>query len=193
MKTFLKSATLLGAFMATVACGGGSTGGATGPNYQSQLLDLQRTLTDDSFTAEARMPSGSATYRGVANFNLADGSDADFTAAANGDFSNLPAYLGALRVNVNFGNDSLSGNVTNFTNYNQTPVNGRLDLSNGRLTDNNTGRIGDGLEAIASGQIAGRSLIMDVEGNVIGRNGEGIALYFDDRSSLAGGVGVAAR
>ena len=192
MKSIIAQTASVMAIAVLSACGGGSTGGGT-LSYAQQLSGLNARLVDNRLTPERDLPTGSATYRGIANFNLSNGSDADFNAAASGNLAALPAYLGALRLDVNFANDTFSGNITNFTNYAEQRKPGQITISNGVLTGRNAAGIGDGLTAVATGAIDGRALTMDVRGNFTGTRGQGAALYFDDRTSLAGGVGLAAR
>lgn len=162
-----------------VACGGSGTGSGTA-NYASQLASLQ-TLDTTLFTPEANLPTGSATYRGAASFNVDNGSP-----------TTLTGYYGELAVNVRFADDTLFGSVTNMANFDQDPVSGSISITNGVLTGNNTG-IGDGLTADASGTIDGNSLTMDVTGHFFDSTGGGIALYFDETTSLGGGVGLGVR
>ena len=167
----------LAVMAALSACGGGSSGGSTA-NYATQLANLQ---AGDIlvFTPEPDLPTGSATYEGVASFNL-------------GGSSSIAGYYGALEVDVSFNAGTLTGQVTNLADFNQDAVSGRVDITGGSLTGTNSG-IGNGLTASAGGTIDGNPVLMDVTGHFFGDNGEGIALYFDEIGSLGGGVGLAAR
>ncbi len=172
------------AMVALAGClgGGGGGGGSTATlaEYTARFADLQNDQSALTLTPEADFPTGSVTYLGVANFNLSDG-------------STLRGVLGGMRVEVNFSDDSFEGSVREFIDYAEQPVDGRIDITNGVLTGNNTASLSAGVTAEAAGTIDGVVLDMTVDGGFSGDNAELLGLYFDDRATLRGGVGIAAR
>ena len=162
--------------------GSGSDGGSTTTlaEYTARFADLQNDRGALTLTPEADFPSGSVTYLGVANFNLSDG-------------STLRGALGGMRVEVNFGDDSFEGSIREFIDYAEQPVDGRIDITNGVLTGNNTASLTSGVTAEAAGTIDGVTLDMTVDGGFSGDNAKMLGLYFDDRTTLRLGVGIAAR
>lgn len=163
------------ALVALAACGGGTTGNG----FASQFASLSALSSD--LTPEPSLPTGNATYRGVANFDL--GTDGIVIAG----------YYGDLELAVDFAANSLLGDITKFANYEQITVSGRVDVTGGRLTGANETGLGNGIVAVAGGTIDGTPINMNVDGSFIRANGEGIVLYFDDPRSQMGGVGMAAR
>lgn len=179
MREFILKSVATGTVVAFLTgCGGGTGGGLA--NYASQFANLSA-MDIMTFTPEPNLPTGSATYLGVASFNI--GSTP----------TSLSGYYGALDVDVNFAADTLSGSVTNFSDFTRSPVSGSIAITSGVLTGANTASIGGGLNASAAGTVDGRSLAFDVTGHFFSPTGEGVALYFDQIGALGGGTGFAAR
>lgn len=172
-------------------CGGGSgtgigAGSGTGAGSVGSFADLSSSFssmtatgTGLSFTPEANMATGSATYQGVVNIGLGTGSGIGMRDTA----------FGALTVDVDFTGDTLSGSVDNFFYLDQSAASGSMTINNGTLTGNNTG-IGDGLTADASGTVGGVALDMDVTGHFVGSGAEVINLYLDGKTDSSMGVGI---
>lgn len=153
-----------------------------GTPYAATLATLTADSASFTATPEPDLPGGSASYTGVANI-VFDSSPTIATAAA----------LGLLQLNVDFAGDTLTGSVTDFAYYDETPVAGSLSITGGVLTGNNGVSIGTGLTADASGTVAGNSMDMDVTGEFLGTSAEMIALWFSGKTDLSGGVALAAR
>lgn len=181
----LKLAVGVSGLAALSACGGASTfASANALGYQTQFafLQLAESTNGALFTPVADLPSGSATYSGIANVG--------FVASP----SSLNTYFGELEVNVNFVGNNLSGSIENFADYsigNVTPVSGSVAITSGSLTGNNT-FVGNGLTASANGSIDGQAVNWNVTGHFSGDNGEVVGLYFNGPGA-EGGVGLAER
>ena len=197
--------TLLAGLAATTlaACGGSSSGGGGAGgggyadlSYEDRTARLRSELDLGAgapmLTPERKLPGGSARYDGVAALNLTDRDDLpdDPADLRPGD---IEGYLGALTVNVNFADDTLSGRITDFEDLNRRSRSGELRIRDGRLTGDNRQGIGTGLEAVARGSVAGTRLVMDVSGSFLGERGKGLALYMVDRNDEGIGNGLAAR
>lgn len=169
----------------TAACGGsgGSGGGGGGGGAFDPQAELQNLAgVNPSATLQRNLPSGRAQYNGVGSFNFSDPQNAQ-----------LIGYYGDLTIDVDFASGNLSGEVDRLVDFQRNAVSGRVDIGNGRLSGENTAGIGGGLSARATGRIDGEPLSMEVTGNVIGDNGEGLALYFADDDTNRIGTGLAAR
>lgn len=188
----LAKLSMVAASLALSACGGGGTGtGGGATSYAAELASLQSSIDTFTFTPQAALPSGSATYRGVAAFNTTDLSSIDPSTADPTTIANaIEGYYGALTLNVDFGG-GVTGSVRNFEDFNGGSASGQLAIQGGVVTAANNASIGGGYSAIATGPIDGESYTFDVEGNFIGDNGEGVSIYFDGDDAI--GTGFAAR
>lgn len=177
------------------ACGGGSTGVGGGTTLNAaDFATLSSDYTAVTPTTAASLPSGSATYNGVAGFNTTNLSNIDPTATDPSDLANnLTGYYGAMRLNVNFAGNNLTGSVDNFQDFSGNRVSGQIGIQAGVVTPVTNATLGDGFTALATGPIDGDSYIFDVTGSFLGDNGEGAAIYFEDQTSDAIGSGFAAR
>lgn len=176
-----------------LGCGGGGESGGiasgSGTLAYTELASRLGTLSVDanaaSFTPDATIntQSNTVSYRGVANIGVGDAS-----------------YLGDLRMSVNFANDSFSGSGGGFYRYfstvansaNGTRVSGSMSMT-GRLTGDNESSIGSGLDGRATGSVEGRTIDMDIEGNLTGLTPRNAILYFSARTGRGGGVGYVGR
>jgi len=178
------------------ACGGGGTGtGAGVAGLSTEFAALNSDLDLFPLTSEENLPSGSATYRGVASFNT---SDLDSIPSNVTDptvlLETLEGYYGALPVDVSFSENSLSGDVQNFVSFDGTSASGAIDISDGGITAATNPELGDGFAATASGNIDGRAYTFDVGGNFHDDNAEALSITFNSTGANdAVGTGLAAR
>ena len=178
--------------LALSACNPTTTGGTTG-NFGTTTDLLSRynnlsTINTTEFTPNADISAMTATasYSGVGNFS-------------NGS-SVFNMFLGAIDLDVAFGTGDITGTVGDFAEYNfsgtgytlgvGTP--GSLAITGNLGTDNES--FTDGLTGRATGSLDGVSLAMDMDGNLLGTDADGMVLYFDDDVIFgAMGTGFAAK
>lgn len=176
---------LAGCNSTTGGSGGFSSSGGT--DILTRYNNLS-TIDTTEFTPNATVATmnGTARYSGVGNFTN-----------GTGVFS---AYLGAIDLDVEFASGDMTGSVTDFAEYVfsltgytlGTDINGSLALTGTLAADNQS--LTDGFAGRAVGSLDGVDLAMDMDGNLLGSNGDGMVLYFtDDVIFGAGGVGFAAQ
>jgi len=192
-----KKTVLVSSLCATLAaCGGGGTGAGGGASsYAAQLASVQGSFDNFTFTPENSLPSGSATYRGVAAFNTTDlDSIPTNTTDPNVLINSIEGYYGALTLNMNFAGNTLTGSVGSFQDFSGAGASGSLSIAGGTITAATNASIGDGYNATASGSIDGEAYTFDVDGNFFDDNGEGVSVYFESTgANEAIGTGMAAR
>lgn len=193
--TNLKSWALVAAGLALSACGGGGTGTGGGTaSFAAQLQDLQSDPSNFIQTDPGSLPTGSATYRGVAGFNTTDLDSVDPNASPQDLIDSIEGYYGALSMSVNFAGNTLSGSVTDMQDFDGNSASGSVTIASGTVTQAGNAIIGGGFATTASGTIAGESYTWDVDGNFTGDNGDAMSVYFEDTGDTDTiGVGIAAR
>lgn len=190
--TIFKPTCLIMACLAVAACGGGGTSTGGGVASLSDELDALRAIENIAVpTDPGNLPTGSATYTGVANFNTTDLDSIDPSA----DLADqLEGYNGALSMSVDFVADTISGSVTDFQDLDGNSAPGSVTIANGIVTQPGNSFANDGFATTASGTIDGDAYTWSVDGNFTGDNGDGLLVNFTGRDgTTAPGVGLAAR
>lgn len=151
------------------ACGGsgGSGNGTSGESFASMAQrgnQLFEKYENSDLTPEISMPtSGTATYRGVAAYS--DVADVGYIAQNAEVVSNAT-------LTANFSNDSISGKLDNFKDYENTAIPGTVNIRNGKIRGNE-------IEADLNGSVnlGGRnsSVNGDLAGGFIGPKADAIA------------------
>lgn len=148
------------------ACGGGSTGGSNAPAFTSTqgAVDELEFFLDEveqlgPTPAEVIPTSGSARYEGV--FSLAQ-TVSLFPGDPNPSLRN--PMIGELGLNVDFADNTVSGNADNFFGG-EGAVAGALTISDGEVLRTDVGVLFDG---DVSGQLGFGSVQRDVDGAIFG-------------------------
>ena len=112
------------------ACGGGGgAGGISFASLEQSGADLIVKHYYQPATPLSRMPSGSATFTGVAAFN-------NTNVASVNDFISTADPLAKLTLYANFSSNSISGSVTDIKSWNGSATSGSVTISNGRISGN---------------------------------------------------------
>lgn len=154
----IKFTSALAALSILASCGGGGTGTSslTPTSFASKGLQAANLIADYGdapSTNVTNMPIGEFNYKGVAGFNFGNRSNAYIASNAQA--------LGDVNLQANFTNSTISGSMTNFVDYENTPGVGRVDLRNGVIS-------GNAFAADATGTVtlAGEPLV--VQSNLVG-------------------------
>lgn len=98
------------------ACGGGGGGGGSWNALANQAVRLDQEWLNTEYTEDAQMPqSGTATYRGVAEYG--DGE-----------------VLSSAEMRANFADATISGRLHNFQSIDRTPISGQVAIRDGEIT-----------------------------------------------------------
>ena len=117
---FASSALLL------TACGGSGSGGASFDSMATRGEALINKIDGQNPTPMSSMPTaGTATYSGVAAFAPS--------------IYDEPEVLSEASLTANFGSSSISGNLTNFRDYENTVIPGSVAIQSGVITGNQFG------------------------------------------------------
>ena len=112
------------------ACGGGGgAGGISFASLEQTGVDIYVKHYNSNETPVSSMPSGSATFTGVAAFNNTNVSSLQ-------EFLNTADPLAKLTLNANFSSNSISGSVTDIKSWNGSATSGSVNISNGRISGN---------------------------------------------------------
>ena len=164
-KTKLNALLATTAVLALAACGGGSTSNGAA-SYTSIASEGQRLIVkyqNEHFTSVSNMPTGSATYTGVAGFR----SD---TSNINAIIDN-PTTISKAKISANFDNNTISGELTDFVDIFGERATGKVAIENGVIS-------GNGFTATLAGSLTGYGETAPVLGNLsagfVGPNAEAV-------------------
>ena len=176
MNRFAAGILALSGLAATACTPVTSGGGGATTDLLSDYKTLKTTDITDLTPVSAIGSTGSASFSGVAQ-------------VARGTFSD-GVYIGALDVDVAFSNGTLSGSLNSFQELETSgststlgpEVNGTVDIS-GAIDSNNSIPRG-GISGTATGDLDGKTIDSDFDGNFIGSTGSTLLFYFS--GGLAG-------
>lgn len=131
--TLKKNFLVCGSAVLMLAACGGSSGGSSNDITQnaytftdinagvSSFAGLVDMATDGGISDRSDLPpGGGATYDGLISVTLADDTD--------------DGVLGTMRLNVNYGSNSLSGSAGSFVNFDNEAVDGSLAITSGSIS-----------------------------------------------------------
>lgn len=108
------------------ACGGSSTSSSSGASFDSMVTRgeaLINKIDGQSITPVRSMPTaGTASYSGVAGFGASIYDEVEVLSEAS--------------LTANFGSSSISGNLTNFRDYENTAIPGSVAIQSGVIRGN---------------------------------------------------------
>lgn len=149
------------------ACGGSETGGSSFAQLSSSGINLVQKYGDADPTAPAAMPTGSATYNGVAAYST------DYSMPEN--IVNYADTLSKVQLNANFNSSTLSGKAYDFvTNEPGYTIAGELQV-NGIINSNTfTAGIGGTLMETYQGVSVPVGWTGNIAGGFVGTNAQGL-------------------
>jgi hypothetical protein len=161
------------------ACSGGSGSSQSFDQLATKGQNIIEKYQDADLTPEAAMPtSGTATYNGVAAFS--DVPDAEYIA------ENAEA-VAALRLEANFGNNTISGKMDNFVDYDNERADGSVQITNGSISGNTFNANLNGSLTV-DGDTA--SVTGDMAGGFVGANANAVAGVLQADLSAGGQTGA---
>lgn len=174
------------AIFALSACGGGSGGVMTAnTDFADRGVQAANLLADygnEPLTQIANMPQGTFNYSGVAGFSFGNVSNQYIATNAEG--------LADVNLQANFTNNTITGSLTNFVDYENTRGAGQVDLRNGTITGNE-------FTANATGSVTylGTPLVAQgtINGGFVGNNADALIGRFDGTwggSTVSGLIGA---
>ena len=186
--TKLCKLTALMPVMALAACGGGSTGGSSFEQISTKGLNLVAEYGNTPVTQVSSMPTGTATYRGVAAFSSETSNPNQIIQTAQ--------TVSEIEIVADFSNSTLSGRAYNFKVSEPTlqdiTMSGEVAITNGVISQNQlTADISGTLTERAENRTLPVSYSGTVTGNFVGENaaaaiGTGSAVGSADLSPYGG-------
>lgn len=166
------------------ACGGGSSSSSSSSidNLADPGLALAEQLSSMPATAALDMPvSGSALYEGYAAYSVETSNPAQILSD--------PGTVSEIEIRADFASSIISGNATNFQNYDGVQMEGSLGITNGSV-------VGATLSADIGGTLTENGVPIrydgEIQGGFLGQNAEAIAgTGFADASVAGTYVGTA--
>lgn len=147
----IKSILLLSVIAPIAACGG-SDNGSSGASFNDLATRadalVARAETLEATPLESMPTTGTATYDGVAAFSRSE-------------LMETTDMLSAATVNANFGDSTISGQLSNFRVYDGTAIDGTVAIQNGAIS-------GTDFIADLSGQLSDDGEAILVDGAMIG-------------------------
>lgn len=189
-KTKLNALLATTAVLALAACGGSSTSGS-GSSFEqlsTRGLDLITQYGSANLTPVGSMPTGSATYNGVAAYSTQTSNPSQIIQMAR--------TVSQVQITANFDNSTISGKAHNFqvsqAGLPVTGMSGELLITNGAINQNQlTANIAGTLTETGPGFAIPVSYNGTISGDFIGNNadaivGSGTAVGTADLSPLGG-------
>ena len=155
--------------LALAACGGGSTGGSSFEQLSTKGLNLVSEYGSAPVTQVSSMPTGTATYRGVAAFSSETSNPNQIIQTAR--------TVSEIEITADFSASTLSGRAYNFKVSEPTlpdiTMSGEVAITNGVISQNQlTADISGTLVERASNIILPVTYNGTVTGNFVGDNAE---------------------